>query len=310
MDLTGVWRVAPVDEDLRRHHHDPDLDDASWPTLAVPGHWADVNGLGDATSVAHRVRFDGPADTDGTAGTDDGDPADGGRRRWWLRLDGIATQGDVWLDGAYLGDTDGYFVPHVFEVTDLLAARRDHLLAVEVSCPEPGDAAPRSVLTGALQDPSLLGHRPRGVGGIWSGVRLVDTGPVAMRHVRVVCLEADENRARLALRVVLDAPEATELVLRTRIGGHEHERAQPAARGETRVEWMVDVPRPDLWWPHNLGEPTLVDLEIAALVDGKVSDRRRRRTGLRSIRRRRGTLLVNGERLFVRGVGWVPTEVR
>ena len=28
-------------------------------------------------------------------------------------------QGDVWLDGAYLGDTEGYFFPHAFEVTEL-----------------------------------------------------------------------------------------------------------------------------------------------------------------------------------------------
>ena len=34
-------------------------------------------------------------------------------RRWWLRFDGLFYQGDVWLDGTYLGDTEGYFSPHI-----------------------------------------------------------------------------------------------------------------------------------------------------------------------------------------------------
>jgi len=40
--------------------------------------------------------------------------------------------GDVWLDGAYLGDTEGYFFPHTFEVTEHLRSRSEHQLAVEV----------------------------------------------------------------------------------------------------------------------------------------------------------------------------------
>ncbi len=307
MDLSGVWRAARVDERLRRRYHDPDLDDDGWTRLDVPGHWGRHPELAGAVSVAHRRVFATPdADSPPPGSTGPGD----GPGRWWLHLDGIATQGDVWLDGSYLGDTDGYFVPHAFEVTDLLTARHDHLLAIEVSCPPFGDPDARSVLTGALQDPELLGRRDADPGGIWAPVHLRRTGPVALRHFRAVCLEADGSRARVALRAVLDTVDAREVVLRTRLAGHEHERAQPAAAGETRVEWMVEIPQPDLWWPHSLGDPVLVDLEVAVLVDGRVSDLRARRTGLRSVRRRRWALVVNGERLFTRGVGLVPTTER
>ena len=41
-----------------------------------------------------------------------------GATRWWLRIEGLAQQGDIWLDGTYLGHTDGYFVPHELEVTE------------------------------------------------------------------------------------------------------------------------------------------------------------------------------------------------
>ena len=36
--------------------------------------------------------------------------ADGGAG--WITLDGVFYQADVWLDGAYLGDPEGYFFPH------------------------------------------------------------------------------------------------------------------------------------------------------------------------------------------------------
>ena len=52
----------------------------------------------------------------------------------WLVLDGIFYQGDIWLDGGYVGDTEGYFFPHEFEVTEALSRRSEHLLGVEAAC--------------------------------------------------------------------------------------------------------------------------------------------------------------------------------
>ena len=56
------------------------------------------------------------------------------RRASWLVFDGIFYLGDVWLDGTYLGDTEGYFFPHEFDVTEHVAGRAEHLLAMEVAC--------------------------------------------------------------------------------------------------------------------------------------------------------------------------------
>jgi hypothetical protein len=46
------------------------------------------------------------------------DPPAEGRRRW-ITLDGIFYQADVWLDGAYLGDPEGYFFQPHFDITSL-----------------------------------------------------------------------------------------------------------------------------------------------------------------------------------------------
>src|SRR5262245_12259134 len=137
-ELTEGWRAAAADDHLRRSYTEADFDDAAWHPIAVPGHWRSNPAFADNDGpLLHRCRFDGPA------------PATG--RRAWLTFDGLFYQGDVWLDGGYLGDTEGYFVPHTFEVTDALRARSEHALAVEVTCtPQHGSSAKRNI-TGVFQ---------------------------------------------------------------------------------------------------------------------------------------------------------------
>ena len=122
MDLTGPWRAQVADDLLRRTFPDDSLDDDDWPEVEVPGHWADHSDFSDSDGpLLVRTRFT----------TDTPHPD----RRLFLELDGVAYQGDVWLNGSYLGPTEGYFVPHALEVTEEARRRHDHLLAVEVTCP-------------------------------------------------------------------------------------------------------------------------------------------------------------------------------
>ena len=321
MDLGGTWRVAAATERRRRTFHEFDYDDSGWAAMRVPSHWAQAPpGSGGADlageeSVLYRHRFEGPQEAAGASGA-----ADGSGRRWWLRIEGLAQQGDIWLDGSYLGNTDGYFVPHELEVTEQLAVRSDHLLAVDATCRRFGDPDNRTLLTGALQDPELCGVDDLIVGGVWRPVRLRSSGSVAIRHARAVCAEVStpnhrgrgrgdgRTSARLELRAVFDVPGGGAVQLRTRVSGTEHTHDHHAADGENRVEWHVDVADPPLWWPHALGEQRLCDLAMEAMVGGDVHDRRIFRIGFRSVEMRRWVLYVNGERLFVKGANLLPTQ--
>src|SRR3981081_2931856 len=106
MQLGGSWKAREATEALRRVFPDPDLDDEGWHDLVIPGHWRSSPGLATADGpMLYRRPFEtGPAH----------DP----EQRLWLQLDGIFYDGDVWLDKSYLGDTEGYFFPHTFEITD------------------------------------------------------------------------------------------------------------------------------------------------------------------------------------------------
>jgi len=296
MDLSGPWKAAAAHEELRRTFHEPQLDDRAWCKVVVPGHWAHSTELAEEREVLHRFRFEIPSPNYD--------------HRMWLDFGGICQQGDVWLDGAYVGDTDGYFVPHSFEITDLLRRRTDHLLAVDVSCPRFGDRNSRSDLLGAFLDPELSGAAGLNPGGIWQPVTIRETGCTSIRHFRAVCADANPTRARITMRCVFDTPESGPVVLRTTVAGHDHEFRHPAAAGENRVEWSFDVPDPQLWWPHSLGEQPLHDLACHLIIDEVTQDHRSCRIGFRSVRMNDWSLSVNGTRLFLKGISMLPTTPR
>jgi beta-mannosidase len=315
--LQEGWRAAIADDDLRRVYSGDDFDDAGWEPIAVPGHWRSTPAFADSDGpLLHRCRFDAVV------------PGEG--RRAWLTFDGLFYQGDVWLDGGYLGDTEGYFMPHTFEVTDQLRERPEHSLAVEATCaPERTKTAKRN-LTGVFQHWDCL-DPAWNPGGIWRPVRLTETGPVRIARLRVLCREATADRAVVAFRATLDSDTQRTVCVRTELGSLDHELTQPLAAGANELEWTVTVEQPDLWWPRTLGDPVLQDVSVAVLLDREseqgelaavaapmgsltaassgVSDLRRLRTGLRSVRLRRWICSVNGERLFLKGANQGPTRM-
>jgi beta-mannosidase len=297
MDLSGTWAASEADHDLRRRAVDPDHDDSSWERLAVPGHWRSTPAFATSDGpVLHRRRFDAEA------------PAEDRRR--WLVLDGVFYQGDVWLDGAYLGDTEGYFAPHTFEVTEHLRDRSEHVLVVDVTCAPVRDKTAKRNLTGVWQHADALDDTWN-PGGIWRPVRVEETGPVRIRDLRVLCREANEDRAVVVLRANLDAAAPLPVVVRSALGDTSHELSQQLAGGENHLEWTITVPRPDLWWPWALGDQPLheVVVEVApADRPEEVSHRRTRRIGLRQVELRDWVCSVNGERLFLKGANQGPTR--
>ena len=242
-------------------------------------------------------------------------PAEGRRGRG-SRFDGLFYQGDVWLDGAYLGDTEGYFVPHTFEVTDALRARGEHHLAVEVTCAPQGDLTAKRNLTGVFQHWDCL-DPDWNPGGIWRPVRIDETGPVRIRGLRVLCREATAERAVVVLRATLDSAGAAR---RARCAP-THRRRRP--RGSTsrwptapnEVEWTVTIDQPGAVVAAGARRPdrcTTSSVEVGArrARAPRPSDERRlphRPAPGRSCAT--GSRSVNGERLFLKGSNQGPTRM-
>jgi len=286
---------------LRRNFIEHDFDDDAWLDVTVPGHWAEQPKLASRRSVLYRTTFSLPNDPS----TDDG--------RHWLVFDGIWQSADVWLDGAYLGPTDGWFIPNEFDITDQIHTSEtgDHVLAVEVMSQQPNADEPTRNLNGIFDDPDIVGHQNRG--GIWQPVRIVSTGPVRMIKNRLVCTEASTTAAKVHMRSHLVSDESRSVTITTTLrppGGAPpvvSSRQHDLASGATVLEWDLAITDPQLWWPWQLGDQPMYRVTVSVEVNGSISGIWERTVGLRQIRMKNYVLWINGERLFAKGVDMWPT---
>ena len=298
VELGGTWRAAVADDDLRRTWQDDGFDDDGWETVEVPGPLALDAAFADTDGpLLYRRRFE-------AHGPGRGPPRVADLRRPLLPGRRVARR-------RYLGDTEGYFVPHTFEVTDALRARGEHDLAVEVTCAPP--ARPDRQAQPHRRLPALGLPRPRlePRRHLATGARRRDRARCASRGLRVLCREATAERAVLVLRATLDSDAARTVSVHTALGERRPRAEQPLAAGENHVEWTVTVDRPDALVAARARRPTLHDVHVDVVLD---ADRGRRARPTRATsapgcgrsRLRNWIARVNGERLFLKGSNHGP----
>lgn len=297
-ELCGTWRALEADEAGRQSFASRELNESDWEPIEVPGHWRSTSAFSNSDGpLLYRRSFE-----------TNHMQADNDTLRAWLVLDGLFYQGDVWLDEAYIGDTEGYFVRHSFEISDAIKASSEHVLAIEATCsPQTNRAAKRNI-TGTFQHSEYLDPNWN-PGGIWRPVRIEYTGPVRSRGLRALCTQADSKKATVTLRAELDSDVSRSVTLRTTVAGVENVVERPLATGSNFVSWTLDIADPELWWPHALGDQPCHDLVVEVIVDGTISHRLTRRIGLRSLTWKNWTLQVNGQRLFLKGTNLAPTRM-
>ncbi len=300
MEISGGWRAAIADDELRRLYPDVTFDDSGWAPIDAGSQWRSHPAFAATDGpVLYRTQFE--AAPEGA--------------RSWLCFDGIFYTSDVWLDGNYVGDTEGYFVPHAFEVTDALRDRSEHTLALEVACARPDDLTAKRNITGVFQHWDCL-DPDDSPGGIWRPVRVEHSGAVRIHCLRVLCGRADASRATIDLAADVDTTEAITVRVRTTVRQGErltdHEAEHTLAAADNAISWKVEVDNPQLWWPHALGDANLAEVTVEVFVpdSDRPSDARTVTTGLRAVSMRDFRWTINGERLYVKAVNHGPTTER
>ncbi|MEH0550492.1 glycoside hydrolase family 2 protein [Streptomyces sp. B21-101] len=239
-----------------------------------------------------------------------------------LVFDGLDTVAEITVDGHLLGRVRNMHRAYRFDVTGLSGPLTVRFVSAYAEAeavrgkvgdrpgayPEPYQYLRKMACSfGWDWGPTLV------TAGIWRPVRLERWSTARLARVRpLVTVEGDVGVVELRVDVERTRVEAG-LVLEARVGGRRARAEVTGTHGVVRVE----VADPDLWWPRGYGEQTLYDVELTLHHGSAPLDVWRRRVGFRSVGLDTSadahgsgfTLVVNGERLFARGVNWIPDDV-
>ncbi|BDD75770.1 glycoside hydrolase family 2 protein [Streptomyces anthocyanicus] len=250
-----------------------------------------------------------------------------------LVFDGLDTAATITLDGRELGRTRNMHRRHRFDVTGRhgllevdFASAYDEAASVRALTGERPNVYPepfqyiRKMACGFGWDwgPTLV------TAGIWRPVRLERWSTARLAGVRpLVTVHGGTGRVELRVEVERTAQGTTRpLAVRATVGNGLAE-ARGAVEG-THAVLTLQVPDADLWWPRGYGDQPLYDLELALVEEAagpggeeRSLDTWHRRIGFRTVEVDRSadshgtgfTLVVNGERVFARGVNWIPDDV-
>lgn len=232
-----------------------------------------------------------------------------------LVLEGVSYRANVWLNGELIADRNevvGTFVKHQLDVTGRVRAGERNVLAIEVFRPDP------------QRDLAITFHdwspdaQDRGM-GLWRGVFLERTGPVAVKGAYVVPdLSDDLQTARLMVVAEIEnrtdqtvhAPVRVEFegaVLEEEVVLNPREQKNVRFEPERHAALVLHAPR--VWWPAAMGEQPLYALCVTAGDADAPSDKESVRFGVRETSSEidaQGHRLfrVNGRRFFVKAAGW------
>jgi hypothetical protein len=201
----------------------------------------------------------------------------------------------VWVNGTEVGRHEGGYTPFEFDVTDALGTEGDvRTGTVVVRVDAPLDkrfivhgkqrSVPRDDYDGCSFTPSS---------GIWQSVWLEARPATYLRHV---ALRAAESLDAIVAEIELAGPSVRGAMVRVQIGG-TGKPVELTVDGPVQ-KIVLPVENPRLWQPS---DPHLYNVDIELRSNDGV-DLATTSTGLRSVRVEGNEILLNGERLYVRGV--------
>ncbi|MBS1850206.1 MAG: beta galactosidase jelly roll domain-containing protein [Acidobacteria bacterium] len=235
----------------------------------------------------------------------------------WLNFGGINYRANIWLNGKQIADSNdvaGAWRTYEFNVTGIAKPGAANVLAVQVFSPTENDLAITFVdWNPAPPDKNM---------GLWRYVEVSTSGPVALRYPTVVSkVDSPANeQAHLTVTALLKngTDQPVKGVLKGNIEKISFEQEVELAPKESKdVAFtseqfaQLNLSHPELWWPAQMGAPTLHPLHLEFVTGGKISDQSNSRFGIRQVESQvlsenQRTFSINGKNILIRGGGWSP----
>ncbi len=247
-----------------------------------------------------------------------------------LVFEGLDYAGEILLNGTKVASFEGMFTPHIIDVTSCIRTAKDgpnHLYVLFYQTPEVDGQY------GYTERIDMVKSRFNYVWdwctrivpvGIWKGVgvrtysqaKIVDFYP---RTVPGEDLESGEVDFNLKLDVLYAGNLLAEYEIADASGQCVAlERAIVSLNGGINaVGQSIRLDKTELWWPTGLGAPYLYTAKVRLTDEsGRVQAEAEKKVGFRRIAMAANdngpagalpyTAVVNGRRIFLKGVNWVP----
>jgi exo-1,4-beta-D-glucosaminidase len=233
----------------------------------------------------------------------------------WLNFDSINNRANIWLNGHQVANSNqvvGMYRMFEFDVTDVALPGAPNTLAVEVFPPTPADLSITFVDWNPMPPDKDM--------GLVRDVYILASGPVALRHPQVITKLDKPEEAHLTVAATLHnaRDQAVEGTLKAQIGSaNVSKKVQIAPRERTRVEFtpadypQLNLSKPELWWPFELGPQNLYRMHMEFESGGVVSDQQDVQFGIREFTseidsQQHRVFKINGKNILIRGGGWSP----
>jgi beta-galactosidase/beta-glucuronidase len=280
--LSDNWRFQPDIANIGEKERWFDKDLSNWGTVSVPEAWDcyeealwGYEGIGWYTTI---IRPD-----DFAAG-----------KKVELSFDRVMYYSKVWLNGDYLGENIGGYLPFDFDITAHLKPGLDNKLVIRV------DNKPRIEWLPASPQIEWMQY-----GGILGPVKLISKSPVSISDLTVITTPEKEGaRINCFVDIANETGQEEEIQLEIRIAGKSGIAnkkvtygCKPGQTGKISMELILD--KAELWSPAS---PVLYKATASLTKKDTLLDDYSCLIGIRKVSVDGSSILLNGKPLTIMGV--------
>ena len=152
--------------------------------------------------------------------------------------------------------------------------------------------------------------------GIWRDISVTGFGEDRLEDVYVT-QKHENDRVGLDIRVQLGRKSERTLTVKARVTAPNGSTVEKTISIVESIEHVIlQVEKPELWWPNGFGSQPLYVVEVDLLENGILLDKNEMKTGLRTIEIKREKdkwgnsfeFAVNGVSIFMMGADYIPED--
>lgn len=242
-----------------------------------------------------------------------------------LNFEGIDTYASIELNGHQILETDNAFLSWQKDVKPFL--EKENELYVTFESPLEIEAKKAAANPYSLPEGNRVYTRkaqyqygwdwgPRlNTMGIWKPVYLEAYNDFKIEDLYIKQNFVKDATANLTAQINLSEKRTELLKFQIKVNDslYWEQDYQPKAQ-ENEFEIHFEIPKTKLWWPHNIGEPYLYDIEVLVSKNGNLVDSKKLKTGIRTIELVNepddlGTSFyfkVNDVPVYMKGANYIP----